>query len=226
MALGIRLIGSMQVRVTGIDVANVPKGQWRAAMDYMGAILQSRVAASFATQRTQGTRWLDRNSAEWDAYKRKHNLDHRRGHATGNLQNHLNAQERLYSITAIVNGTATLTMREDWLQGRVPYAEFYAAKKVNSKGILALAKSWVADASRELYDLAALALKRKQPIQTAAALHVGTFAGKARAAKAALNLAAMQTRRAITSRYANVKAGLRDANALSDELSRILNNKR
>ena len=160
MALRVQRMGELAVRISGMDTSNVSKAEWRKAIDDMGTQLQARAAASFASERTKGSTPLKANSAAWNDYKARKGYDSRRGHMTGNLQANLNSASRLFTISGIANGVCTLTMREDWLYGRVPYAEYYAERKVRTEGILSLAVAWVRDASYGLQDLERLAQQR------------------------------------------------------------------
>lgn len=144
MAVAIRKLSNTSVAVSGINTALAGKAAWRKILDKIGRDLQKRVADSFETQKVAGSRHLRPNSPEWNAYKRKHGHDPRRGHMTGRLQRALHSPQRLYSISAITSsGTCVIRMREDWLRSRVPYAEYYEQSKVQGGAILAIAKRWV-----------------------------------------------------------------------------------
>lgn len=160
MAITLRKINAFAIQVSGMDTKAISKQAWRKELDNAGAILQAYVAASFAGEKTEGRKWLKKNTTEYDAYKVAHNFDYRRGHKTGYLQSVLNSATRLYTVSAIYEGRAVITMREDWLRSRVPYAGYYEAAKVRSEGILALNGAW-ADAIRAgLEALASLAAQR------------------------------------------------------------------
>lgn len=142
MTVKATLKGAFTVVVTGLDTQGVSKSEWRAALDKMGLDLQERISESFANEKVAGSSWLKANSAQWNRRKFFEGLDPRRGHATGRLAAALDGP-RLFTISAVKNGRATIRFLEPRLHGRVPYATYYEDDKVRRAGILALAKSWV-----------------------------------------------------------------------------------
>lgn len=137
--------GGAKIKITGLDLDIMGKGDWRKAIDDMGEALQEMIADSFANERVAGSSQLKTNTTAWNKRKKSLNLDSRRGHATGNLQDQLEGK-RLYVIGAVRDGSATIRFLEQRLYGRVDYAEYYADQKVRRKAILLVAQSWANEA--------------------------------------------------------------------------------
>ena len=139
-----RVKSSFVIEVTGLDESIASKATWRAALDEMGLALQERISESFSKERVAGNSQLKTNTAAWNREKARLRLDSRRGHASGALQSSLDGA-RLFVISAIRRGKATIKFLEARLHGRVPYSEYYESAKVRRAGILVVAKSWVAE---------------------------------------------------------------------------------
>lgn len=144
-----KLIGNFVVSITGLDMEAAGKAEWRAALTEYGNGLQERIAESFAGERVAGSSQLKTNTPEYNRRKLAEGYDSRRGHRTNFLQGALDGAP-LFQVSAVtVNGrgfgSARITFQESKLHSRVPYAEYYEESKVRRAGILALAKSWLAD---------------------------------------------------------------------------------
>lgn len=171
-----RIVSGVIVEVTGLDEKIAGKGIWRAALDKMGLDLQERIADSFANERVAGNSSLLKNSAKWNRFKARKNLDPRKGHATGALQRALDGL-RLFTITAQRKGKARIAFIESRLHGRVFYSEFYEDKKVQRRGgdveahaesagsarnaILTLANTWVQESLAIVKEVEAAATMKK-----------------------------------------------------------------
>lgn len=157
-----RIVSGNIVEVTGLDEKIAGKGIWRDALDKMGLELQEQISDSFANERVAGNSQLKTNTPRWNRFKALHELDSRRGHASGRLQDALDAR-RLFHIGPQRKGKVRITFLESRLHSRVFYSEFYEDKKVRRKGILVLAKTWVQEAVRIIREVeAAATMKRKR----------------------------------------------------------------
>jgi hypothetical protein len=151
MAIRARWVSQFIVDVRGMSLATAPRVYWLEAVNRMGDALQEMISDSFAGERTMGAAQLRTNTPKWNAYKARKGLDPRRGHATGNLQSHLEAGRRLFQVrraSQVKKGEVAyrIYFRPAWLHSRVRYAAFYEAAKVRTRGILSVARAWVARA--------------------------------------------------------------------------------
>ena len=125
MALAVTIQnGGLKVKVTGLDLSLLAKGQWRRLLMDMGETLQERIVMSFENERVGGSSQLGKNTKAWNKHKAAHGLSR--------------------------NDEATIRFLPQRLYGRVFYAEFYEEKKVNRVSVLVVAKSWAVDALKPL----------------------------------------------------------------------------
>lgn len=133
--LRFRMKNSYTIRVTGMDLSVMSKGEWRRWLDDLGRRAQTYIAIQWDMEKTGTGRPLRPNSAAWTARKAAKGWDLRRGHRKGILQRAIEGA-RLYVIGAITpNGTAEIRFLEARLIARVKekgvhYLPYYVAAKV------------------------------------------------------------------------------------------------
>lgn len=142
--------GGDRLIITGLPDA--PRGTVRAWLEDVAEIVESRIAADFARERGAG-RALVGNSRAYNERKAFEGLMAERGHATGNLQNELDAGG-FYRIGPVSRGRAVLFWREDDLAARVDYAGYYAEAKVRGGKLLVVLAKDATEAARYLADVA------------------------------------------------------------------------
>lgn len=142
--------GGDRLVITGLPEA--PRGTVRAWLDDVGEIVESRIAADFQRERGAG-KALAANSRAYNERKDFEGLMPERGHATGNLQNELDAGG-FYTIGPVSRGRAVVFWKEDALIARVGYAGYYAEAKVKGGRLLVVLPKDAAEAKRYLDDVA------------------------------------------------------------------------
>lgn len=179
MAVRLRKSGPFTVLISGMDTTVIPREVWRTAIGRTAALLQDRVANTFAAQRTAAGA-LIANSPSYTAAKIRQGYDPRRGHRTNLLQSALRSvASQLYVVIGPDKfGNGRIIMQEGRLNAIVPHSEYYAEKKVRGAGILEIAHSWLAAAAAPLRIIeaeASLALRRAAPFAGRAARIVPAF---------------------------------------------------
>lgn len=199
MAIKVRpnvsLVGDFTMLITGLATDGLPIVQWHYALNQIGEALQSKIANTFAAQRTaKGT--LLRNSRAYTAWKISHGYDARKGHKTRALQTMLDprASKLFYIQGPFKNGTARIVFSESRLHGIVPYAEYYEEAKVQGGNILALARTWVLAARGPIDQAQALALKVREADKGVQVGKAAVFKGRPAFIKPAVGLSQKFTR--------------------------------
>lgn len=129
------VINHRSLQVTGYHPA-LPLPTLRQWLGDVAELIDQRIAADYANERAAGAA-LRANLEATDQRKAADGLDTRKGHATGNLQDHLD-RGGYWSIGAITARSATVNWNEDDLVADVEYAQYVAEAKVKGGNLLAL----------------------------------------------------------------------------------------
>lgn len=167
----LRMVNSYTVRVTGMDLENATRAEWRKWLADLGRDCQDTIAEYWDMEMTGTRRALLPNSPEYTARKLAKGLDPRRGHRTGRLQRAIEGAS-LFSVSAVSDsGTATITFSEARLIARVRergvnYVPYYVASKVPIiKRVMQMSQPVLAEASARWLAtvLGELNLRRRKP---------------------------------------------------------------
>lgn len=121
--------------ITGLNPL-IPQAMVRDWLGDVAELVDQRIAADYENSMAAG-RALRANTEATIERKAAEGLDTRTGHATGNLQDHLN-QGGYWSIGAMNARTVAINWDEDRLRADVDYAEFVAEAIVRGGLILAV----------------------------------------------------------------------------------------
>jgi hypothetical protein len=119
--------------ITGLP-SDVPRRLVMEWLEDVAQLVEERIANDFDRERAGGAA-LKRNKTSYTERKAMEGLDERRGHATGNLQNELDAGG-FARFNIMSGGRATIAWSDKALFARVDYAEYYAEAKVKGGRIL------------------------------------------------------------------------------------------
>lgn len=129
------VINRRSLQITGYDPA-LPPALLRQWLGDVAELADQRIARDYEAERAAGAA-LRANTEATDQRKAADGLDTRKGHATGNLQDHLD-QGGYWDIGAVNARSATINWDEDALQADVDYAQYVAQAKVKGGQLLVL----------------------------------------------------------------------------------------
>ncbi len=129
------VVNKRTLLIVGID-PQIPRAVVRDWLGDVAEQVDQRIAADFESERAAGAA-LRANQQATTEHKAAEGLDLRRGHATGNLQDHLD-KGGYWAIGAMNTRSVAIHWNEDRLQADVDYAEFVAQAIVRGGRILAV----------------------------------------------------------------------------------------
>lgn len=134
--------------VTGFQ-PDTTKKQLKTAGNKYAIWLQLQIANLYSKEKSVGGK-LEKNSKEWNEFKKTHGFEPKRGHMTGDTQDAVD-RSKLYTID--IRGTkkklkVVIVMKKKLLYDEVPYIEFYEKNKVPNDIIMALKPGWARNAGR------------------------------------------------------------------------------
>ena len=167
MALRVQIVNPYTVRVQANDVNPQVLARWVRSL---AERLQLAISRNFQNMRTWGGN-LRANTARYDLSKIRRGRSPLRGHATGRMQR---AIERVRAWRIVpVGGGFDIRWSDKPLYAAVPYAEYYAGRKVVGGRIFGIPPTWLGDIKKFLKDVPTLPSAQARRGRGSALVQVG-----------------------------------------------------